>query len=284
MGWQEQENKWYFYKGDEKVLGWYEENRKYFHLNDKDGSLDTGWFQTATDNDLWFYGYPETMVVDGKQVYKGEMAVGWLQIDNKWFYLYEESDASQAQYKGACAINCTLTINGKKQSFDEHGVWIENTAGSVSDKGIDFIKSWEGFYPNKYYDCVGVLTQGYGLTGAEIQNLPDRITEAEATRLLKDWIERKYAPPIKSDLEKRGVHLKQQEFDALVSFAYNCGVGGLLGSTLYKNVCAGVRDTDTITANFRAWSNGGGKRIEGLYRRRTKEAAMFLRGDYTGNC
>lgn len=46
---------------------------------------------------------------------------------------------------------------------------------------------------------------------------------------------------------------------------------------------AGVKDSATITANFQAWSNGGGQRIEGLYRRRTKEAAMFLNGDYTGN-
>ena len=77
--------------------------------------------------------------------------------------------------------------------------------------------------------------------------------------------------------------LVQNEFDALISFAYNCGTGGLLGSTLYKNVCNGVRDINTITSNFVAWSNGGGKRIEGLYRRRNKEADMFLNADYTGN-
>ncbi|MDU5105002.1 MAG: hypothetical protein E6240_21655 [Clostridium butyricum] len=62
-----------------------------------------------------------------------------------------------------------------------------------------------------------------------------------------------------------------------------CGTAGLLSSTLYKNVVAGIRDSNTITSNFQAWSNGGGKRIEGLYRRRTKEASMFLYGDYTGN-
>jgi len=39
----------------------------------------------------------------------------------------------------------------------------------------------------------------------------------------------------------------------------------------------------SLIANFQAWSNGGGRRIEGLYRRRTKEAAMFLNSDYTGN-
>ncbi|BCZ47212.1 hypothetical protein psyc5s11_32790 [Clostridium gelidum] len=58
---------------------------------------------------------------------------------------------------------------------------------------------------------------------------------------------------------------------------------GLLGSTLYRNVCNGVRDINTITSNFVAWSNGGGKRIEGLYRRRNKEVDMFLNADYTEN-
>ena len=64
---------------------------------------------------------------------------------------------------------------------------------------------------------------------------------------------------------------------------YNIGESGLLGSTLFKNICNGVTDKDTICSNFLAWSNGGGHRIEGLYRRRCKEANMFLYGDYTGN-
>ena len=94
--------------------------------------------------------------------------------------------------------------------------------------------------------------------------------------MLKDWINNKYDLVIKSDLYYRGIVLNQNEFDALVSFSYNCGTDGLINqSTLYKNVVAGVRDSATITANFQAWSNGGGMRIEGLYRRRIKEAAMF---------
>ena len=101
--------------------------------------------------------------------------------------------------------------------------------------------------------------------------------------IIKDLINRKYAPPIKKDLDSKGITLKQCQFDALISMAYNVGEQGLLGSTLYKNICNGVRDENTIISNFTAWSNGGGHRIEGLYRRRCKEANMFLYGDYTGN-
>ncbi|KIL06902.1 cell wall-binding protein [Clostridium botulinum] len=243
--------------------GWYEDNGKWYYLKDN-GTMATGWIE---DKDGRWYYLDES----------GAMKTGWLKDNDKWYYLNPISNG----FKGEMYSNCTVTIEGKSYKFDCTGAWIEDSL--VSSKGIDFIKSWEGFYPNKYYDCVGVLTQGYGLTGKEIEDLSATITEEKATELLKDWINRKYAPVIKKDLEYKSVNLKQHEFDALVSFAYNCGIAGLLGSTLYKNIVSGIRDKDTIIANFQAWSNGGGKRIEGLYRRRTKEAAMFLDEDYTGN-
>ena len=181
---------------------------------------------------------------------------------------------------GSCYINCTANINGKKYTFDKDGHMLETSL--VSDALIDFVKSWEGFSATPYYDVVGVKTLGYGMTGNEIEGLSS-VTEEEATSMLKDWINNKYAPVIKSALDGKGISLTQNEFDALVSMAYNVGTAGVLGSTLFKNVCSGIRDAATITANFQAWSKAGGMRLEGLYRRRTKEAAMFLNANYTGN-
>ncbi|NFO48686.1 cell wall-binding protein [Clostridium botulinum] len=256
--------KWCVEGTDGKVIkGWYEDNGTWYYLNDE-GVMQTGWMK---DKDGRWYYLDES----------GAMKTGWLKDKGKWYYL----EPSSTGFKGEMYGNRTAIIDGKEYSFNCTGAWIEDSL--VSSKGIDFIKSWEGFYPNKYYDCVGVLTQGYGLTGKEIEKLPDQISECEATKLLKEWINKKYAPVVKKDLDSKGICLKQHEFDALVSFAYNCGTAGLLGSTLYKNIVAGIRDKNTIISNFQAWSNGGGKRIEGLYRRRTKEAAMFLDGDYTGN-
>lgn len=256
--------KWCVQGTDGKVIkGWYKDGDNWYYLNDE-GIMQTGWIE---DKDGRWYYLDES----------GTMKTGWLKDKDKWYYLEPNSTG----FKGEMYGNCTVIIEGKSYTFDSTGAWIENSL--VSSKCIDFIKSWEGFYPNKYYDCVGVLTQGYGLTGKEIEDLSATITEEKATELLKDWINRKYAPVIKKDLEYKNINLKQHEFDALVSFAYNCGTAGLLGSTLYKNIVSGIRDKDTIIANFQAWSNGGGKRIEGLYRRRTKEAAMFLNADYTGN-
>lgn len=242
-------------------------------LENENGQLVTGWNQVG---DYWYYLKPN-----------GVMSTGWIQDNGKWYYLdstgrmligWQKIDNKDYCFapNGALYVSC-ITPDG--YIVDSKGVWINSL---VSDDLINFIKSWEGFSSTPYFDEVGVKTLGYGMTGEEIEGLSS-VTEEEATNMLKDWIERKYAPVVKQDLDSKGITLKQNEFDALVSFAYNCGTAGLLGSTLYKNVVAGIREPGTITANFQAWSNGGGQRIEGLYRRRTKEANMFLNTDYTGN-
>ena len=195
------------------------------------------------------------------------MVTGWQKIDDKDYCFAAD---------GSLYVSCT-TPDG--YMVDDKGVWINSL---VSDALINFVKSFEGFSATPYYDEVGVKTLGYGMTGEEIESL-STVTEEKATEMLKDWINKKYAPVIKADLDSKDVKLNQNEFDALVSMAYNIGTAGVLRSTLYKNVCAGIKDVSTITSNFQAWSNAGGQRLEGLYRRRTKEAAMFLSADYTGN-
>jgi len=185
-----------------------------------------------------------------------------------------------SQWKWCATDDNGKVIKGWYKDNDKDGHLLETSL--VSDKLIDFIKSWEGFSATPYYDEVGVKILGYGMTGDEIDGI-ESITESEAAEMLKDLINKKYAPAIKADLDSKGVSLKQNEFDALVSFAYNCGIAGLLGSTLYQNVVWGVRDFNTIKFNFLAWCNGGGKIIEGLCGRRTKEAKMFLNEEYTGN-
>lgn len=145
----------------------------------------------------------------------------------------------------------------------------------VSKQCVDFVKSFEGFSATPYRDCVGVLTLGYGMTGKEITGISS-VTEAQASQMLENLLNNNYAAPIKKDLDGRGVKLTQNQFDALVSMAYNIGTGGLLGSTLYRNICAGVRDVNTITTDFEMWDKAGGNVVSGLLRRRKEEAAMFF--------
>lgn len=145
----------------------------------------------------------------------------------------------------------------------------------VSKNCVNFVKNFEGFSATPYRDEVGVLTLGYGMTGSEIAGIAS-VTEEQATGMLENLLNDKYAQPIKNDLDSKGVDLNQNQFDALVSMAYNVGVGGLLGSTLYRNICNGVRDVDTITSDFEMWDKAGGQVLQGLLRRRKGEAAMFF--------
>ena len=282
MGWVEEKGNWKWFENGRQITGWFlspEDNRYYYLCSD---TVQTEWFQDSDGR--WYYFSPKKQIIDGKQYYLGQMVTGWMKYNGKQCYLYDGSRPDLGIYRGQLLQNGTYTMpydSNKKYTFDKDGYLVENNS-LVSDACIDFIKSWEGYYATPYYDCVGVKTLGYGMTGEEIEGI-GYVTEEQATQMLKDWINKKYAPPIKKDLDSKGVTLKSNEFHSLISFAYNCGVGALLGSTLYKNICNGVRDENTIISNFTAWSNGGGHRIEGLYRRRCKEANMFLYGDYTGN-
>jgi len=90
----------------------------------------------------------------------------------------------------------------------------------VSPQCVDFVKSFEGFSATPYYDIVGVKTLGYGMTGSEIAGLYS-VTEKQASDMLKNLLNNNYALPLKNNLDGKGVNLNQNQFDALVSMAYN---------------------------------------------------------------
>jgi GH24 family phage-related lysozyme (muramidase) len=70
--------------------------------------------------------------------------------------------------------------------------------------------------------------------------------------------------------------LTQNQFDALVSFTFNVGIGALKSSTLLKKVNAAPRNPKEIEAAFLVWNKSGGKVVAGLTRRRQAEANQFL--------
>lgn len=146
----------------------------------------------------------------------------------------------------------------------------------VSSELISFVKKFEGFSPTPYKDMVGVLTLGYGMTGSEIKGIKS-VTETQACSMLTRLINSKYASPISTDLDNHGVALNQNQFDALVSMAYNVGVGGLLSSTLYRHILNGVRNKEILLSDFQMWNKAGGNVVQGLLRRRTEECEMFMK-------
>lgn len=134
-------------------------------------------------------------------------------------------------------------------------------------KGISLIKSFEKLELKAYKCPAGVWTIGYGHTKGVKKG--DVCTEAQAEQWLKEDL---------SDAETAmaGLKLNQNQFDALVSFTFNLGVGNFKKSTLYKKVKANPNDP-SITDEFGKWKFANGKELAGLVRRRAAEAELYNR-------
>jgi lysozyme len=150
----------------------------------------------------------------------------------------------------------------------------------TSETGIDFIKGHEQFMRRAYDDrqpkkqlkpgdkIIGVLTIGYGHTGGV--KIGQVITEKAALELMaQDLI-----PAEKAVNEGVKVPLTQPQFDALVSFVFNCGVSAFLKSTLLKRINAKAPVAD-IQAQFLRWNRDNGTVLAGLTKRRQAEADMW---------
>jgi lysozyme len=144
----------------------------------------------------------------------------------------------------------------------------------ISQKGIDLIKSFEGFRPKMYLDSAGLPTIGYGTLIDEDNEkylLTATINEVEAERLLLADVA-KYEARVSQMIKAA---LLQNQYDALISFAYNAGTTALRKSTLLAKVNANPND-HSIEAEFMKWVYAGGKKIKGLMNRRIKEAELYM--------
>lgn len=136
----------------------------------------------------------------------------------------------------------------------------------TSTKGLNLIKQFEGLKLTAYKDPVGFWSIGYGHTKGVKEG--DTITQEEAERYLRDDLATAEAAVTDYD---NVYHWNQNEFDALVSFAYNIGGGGICQVT-----AAGSRDKETIAQKMLLYYNAGGKKLEGLVRRRQAEHDLFV--------
>lgn len=142
----------------------------------------------------------------------------------------------------------------------------------VSEKCIELIKSFEGCYLKAYYDCVNVITIGYGTTNAD-RNITGCvivpgmvISQDTADKWLRESVENKYLPNVaKYD---HVYHWTQNQIDALVSFAYNIG-------SIDQLTANGSRTISQISEKILAYNKAGGKVLKGLVRRREAEKALF---------
>jgi lysozyme len=145
----------------------------------------------------------------------------------------------------------------------------------TSKAGIDLIKSFEGLFLKPYLDPIKIPTIGYGIikypNGKAVTMADPAITEAQATEYLEHEVSEKAA-----NVERMTkVALNDNEFGALVSFAYNVGWQALEKSTLMRLLNASA-DRVAVADQFLRWDKAGGKVLAGLTRRRQAERSLFL--------
>ena len=144
---------------------------------------------------------------------------------------------------------------------------------SVSNKGVDLICEFESKRLVAYDDGVGVWTIGFGTikypNGVRVKK-GDTCTLDQAKEYMRhDLIE--FEHTVNSSVK---VPLNQNQFDALVSLAYNIGSNAFKSSTLVKKLNTG--DYQGAADQFNVWINAGGKRMQGLVNRRDREKLLFL--------
>lgn len=145
----------------------------------------------------------------------------------------------------------------------------------INKAGKDLIKSYEGLRLEAYKCSANKDTIGYGNTfyedGRPVKK-GDKISLERANQLF-DFIIDKFAKKVKTLVKSE---INENQFAALVSFAYNCGMANLMNSTLLKKVNADPNDP-SIADEFKKWTKAGGKQLQGLVRRRQAESELYFK-------
>ena len=145
----------------------------------------------------------------------------------------------------------------------------------LNKEGADLIKSFEGCKLKAYQCSAKKWTIGYGNTFYEdgtLVKIGDAISQQKAEQLF-ELIANEFASKVAKLVTS---NVTNNQFGALTSFAYNCGVVNLQKSTLLKKVNANHNDI-TIKQEFLKWNKAGGKVLAGLTRRREAESNLYFK-------
>ena len=136
-------------------------------------------------------------------------------------------------------------------------------------------KRFEGYRAKPYLCPAGIPTIGYGSTfyadGAKVTLQDPLMDEPTATTLLLHELERTYLPGVLRNCPTLATD--EKKCNAIVSYAYNLGVGRLQTSTLKRKINA--NDWEGAKEQLMLWTKGGGKVLQGLFKRRTAECALL---------
>lgn len=139
---------------------------------------------------------------------------------------------------------------------------------------LAFVEGWEGLRTTAYDDGGGVWTIGIGRTKDVRRG--DTCTEEQARAWFADELIA-YARALERYITRPPT---QQQYDALLSLAYNCGVPAIGESGVMARHNAGL--TEDCGNRFLLWNKDGGRPVAGLTKRREAERRIYLHGDYSG--
>jgi lysozyme len=152
----------------------------------------------------------------------------------------------------------------------------------ISQNGTKLLGEWEGLRTEVYDDAAELPTIGVGHLITQDERDSSKITiQGQAVDYRQGLSEQAVLDLLAQDLERfeaavnDGVQvaLAQNQFDALVSFAFNVGVQAFKTSTLLKKLNDGLYDE--VPAQLRRWTKAGGQTVQGLVNRREKEITLW---------
>lgn len=161
------------------------------------------------------------------------------------------------------------------------------SAHTPSEACFTLIRRWEGLHRRlpdgrieAYRDPVGIWTIGYGsIRHPEAKRAVqkgDLISQAQA----ESWLDLEVEEKARGVAPLCSVPITQSMFDALVSFAYNLGIGAFEESTLRRKL--NQRDYEGAAKEFDRWVKAGGSVLQGLVNRRNDEEALFRKDGWPG--
>lgn len=144
---------------------------------------------------------------------------------------------------------------------------------TTSAVGRKLVEDFEGCELTAYIDAVGIITIGYGHTGPDV-HAGLTITKEEAIDILIDDLKR-FENVVNTYTT---VDITQAMFDAMTSFAFNCGGDAFKNSTLLRLL--NNKDYEGAAGQFSRWVNGNNGPLPGLVRRRAAEEELFRSGGF----
>lgn len=198
-------------------------------------------------------------------------------------------ERSPSSLSNPSAVTALSAVSAETAESQEEALIISYSK-EISEAGLELIKSFEGFtaYPIWDYqqysygygsrcDASTVYADPNSPTGYSTTLYPDGIPEREAAQLLKEMVD-SFNVYLNRMLEKYEIVLNQNQFDALASFAYNLGPScwSKENHSLRNAIVSGDYTEESLTEIFGRYCHAGGNRLEALYQRRMREAAIFF--------